>query len=111
MREIKAFIREHRVTEVVEALRKNDFRSMTLSEVEGTGRFTSKDDMPSLKFPVTHSKMVKLEMVCKKEDVKQIIQLICEHGSTGEKGDGIIYTSEVEQSIKIRTGEDNRDDL
>ncbi len=111
MKEIKAFIRENRTTEVVESLRDSGFLSMTLSEVEGTGRFTTKEDMPSLKFPVTHCKRVKLEIVCRKEDVEQIFQLIQEHGSTGEKGDGLIYVSDVEQILKIRTGEDGRNDL
>ena len=111
MREVKAFIRRTRTNDVVKALRRNNFKSMTITEVEGTGRFTRPDSEPSLKFPVTHSKMSKLELVCKREDATTIVQIISEVGGTGEKGDGIIYISEVEQIFKVRTGKENKEDL
>lgn len=111
MREVKAFIRHERATEVIQALRDNNFLSMTITEAEGTGRFTRPDDLPSLRFPVAHSKMVKLEIVCKKEDIKKVVKIISTHGSTGERGDGIIYVSAVEQVFKVRTGEESRDEL
>ncbi|MGY5848350.1 P-II family nitrogen regulator [Salegentibacter sp. HM20] len=96
MREIKAFVRRKRTNQVIKALRGNDFKSITVTQVEGTGRFTSRDAMPSLKFTLTHSRMSKLELICKKEDVEEIVRIISEHGRTHEKGDGIIYVSEVE---------------
>ena len=111
MREVKAFIRRNRVNEVIKALRDHDFRSVTVTEVEGTGRFTKPDAKPSLKFLLTHSKMTKLELVCKKEDVSKIAKIISEHGGTGEKGDGIIYVSEVEQIFKVSTGEESQHEL
>ena len=111
MREVKAFIRHFRATEVINALRDQDFKSITVTDVEGTGRFTRPDDRPSLKFTVTHSKMAKLELVCKREDVTKIVQIISEYGGTGEKGDGIIYISEVAQIFKVRTGKESIDDL
>ena len=87
MREIKAFIRKKRSNEVIEALRHAGFNSLTVSEAEGTGKYTKKEDMPSLRFPVTHSKMTKIEIVCKQEDVEPIVKVIHEQGSTGKKGD------------------------
>lgn len=111
MREVKAFIRRKRATDVIKGLHDNDFKSITVTDVEGTGRFTRPDARPSLKFTVTHSKMAKLELVCKKEDVTKIVQIISEHGGTGEKGDGIIYVSEVEQIFKVRTGEESQHEL
>ena len=113
MIEVKAFIRRNMVNGVIKALRDHDFRSVTVSEVEGTGRFTRPDNdtKASLKFQLTHSKMSKLELVCKKEDVPKMVQIISEHGGTGEKGDGIIYVSEVEQVFKVSTGEESQQDL
>jgi nitrogen regulatory protein P-II 1 len=111
MKEIKAFVRQKRTNDIIKALRDHDFRSITVTEVEGTGRFTKPDAKPSLKFPLAHSKMSKLELVCKREDVSKIVHIISEYGSTGEKGDGIIYTSDVDQIYKVRTGEESRDDL
>lgn len=111
MREIKAFIREKRSSEVIKALHEAGFSSLTISEAEGTGKYTKKDDMPSLRFPVTHSKMSKLEIVCKKEDVEAIVKIIHEHGGTGEKGEGIIFVSEVSKIYKVRTGKESREDV
>lgn len=111
MREVKAFIRRKRATDVIKGLRDNDFKSMTVTDVEGTGRFTKPDAKPSLKFTVTHSKMAKLELVCKKEDVSKIAKIISEYGSTGEKGEGLIYVTDVLQIFKVRTGQESREDI
>jgi nitrogen regulatory protein P-II 1 len=99
------------INNVIKVLRDNNFKSITLTDVEGTGRFTRRDDKPSFKFPVAHTKMAKLEIICKKEDVKTIVQIIHEHGGTGEKGDGIIYVSGVEQIFKVSTGEASQHEL
>ncbi len=111
MKEIKAFIRERRTNEIIAALRDAGCTSLTVSEAEGTGKYTKRDDMPSFRFPVTHSKMSKLEIVCKKEDVEAIVKIIHEHGETGEKGDGLIYISEVSKIYKVRTGKESREDI
>jgi nitrogen regulatory protein P-II 1 len=111
MKEVKAFIRHVQINNVIKGLRDNDFKSLTLTDVEGTGRFTRRDDKPSFKFPVAHTKMAKLEIICKKEDVEMVVRLIHEHGGTGEKGDGIIYVSDVEQIFKVKTGEESQHEL
>lgn len=111
MRELKAFIRKEKTNDVIKALRDTGFSSVTVSEAEGTGRYTKKSDKPSLRFPVTHSKMSRLEVVCKKEDVDTIVRIIHEQGSTGEKGDGLVFTSEVMQVFKVRTGAESHDDI
>ncbi len=111
MREVKAFIREERIVEVVEGLRDAGFKSLTLSPAEGTGKFTGEKALPSLQFPVTHSKMTNLQIVCRKEDVEQIVRLIHKHGSRDEKGEGLIYISEVLQLFKVRTGKSSTQDI
>jgi nitrogen regulatory protein P-II 1 len=111
MKEVKAFVRHERANDVIKGLRDNNFMSITVTEAEGTGRFTRPDDKPSLRFPVTHSKMAKLELVCKKDDVGRVVNLISTHGGTGRKGDGIIYVSEVEQIFKVKTGEESAHEL
>ncbi|WP_034888838.1 P-II family nitrogen regulator [Gillisia sp. Hel_I_29] len=111
MREVKAFIREKRANEVMQALRTEGFKSLTISEAEGTGNYTKKSDSPSLRFPLTHSKMSKLEIVCKKEDVESIVQVIHQHSGKGEKGEGLIYVSEVLEIYKVRTGKLSKEDI
>ena len=89
MREVKAFIRRTRTNDVIKALRKRDFKSMTITEVEGTGRYTRPDSEPSLKFPITHCKMTKLELICKKEEVEAIVDIISEMVVPEKKGMGL----------------------
>ena len=110
MRAIKAFIRRNMSDEVVMALRNAGFMSASMSDLEGTGKFTT-DDVQIFNLPANYSKMTKLEIICRKEDVESIIEVIHKYGSTGEKGDGMIYVSEVIKVFKIRTGLESLEDI
>ena len=103
MKEIKAFIRPEKIKEVVSALRKAGHLSLTVFEGEGTGNYTDPGkNWPSLKLPFLHSKVVKLEMVCSDNDVNSISELIRTHGRTGKRGDGLIYVSDIQETMRIR---------
>ncbi|MBL1232506.1 MAG: P-II family nitrogen regulator [Vicingaceae bacterium] len=105
MKEIQAFIRPEKLNDIYKALEKEGHCCLTIFNGEGTGKYTDQSkDWPSFKHPFLHSKMVKIEMVCKKEAVKKVTEIIQESGSTGESGDGLIYVSDVEEVIRIRDG-------
>lgn len=104
MKEIKAFIKPIKLENVVEALKENGFKSVTLSECEGTGAYKREDSAPSLKFHFTDSKMVKLELVCQNEDAQKACQIICENAATPYPADGIIYVSDINDAYRIKTG-------
>ncbi|APU70162.1 MULTISPECIES: P-II family nitrogen regulator [Flavobacteriaceae] len=105
MKEIKAFIKPKRVQKVIEALSEMGFKSMTISQAEGTGAFKAKGAKPSLDFHVTDSPVVKLELVCQNEEAQSAIDIITENGKTPDPGDGIIYLSDVEDAFRIKNGE------
>lgn len=105
MKEIKAFIKPHKLEMVVEELTTSGFESVTLSESEGTGSYKNQDSLPSLKFHFSDSKMIKLELVCQDEEVEIIVKIISEHAATSYPADGIIYVSDVIDAFKIKTGE------
>ena len=105
MKEIKAFIKPKRIQRIIEALTDNGFKSMTLSQGEGTGAFKAKGASPSLDFRVTDSPVVKLELVCQNEEAQSAIDIILENAKTTEPGDGIIYLSDIEDAFQIKTGE------
>lgn len=105
MKETKAFVKPNRIQKVIEALSDSGFKSMTLSQGEGTGAFKAKGASPSLDFHVTDSPVVKLELVCQNEEAQKAINIIVENGKTPEPGDGIIYVSDIENAFKIKTGE------
>jgi nitrogen regulatory protein P-II 1 len=105
MKEIKAFIKPNRVEKVVEALKKTGYKSVTLSKGEGTGAYKHKDASPSLDFHFTDSPVVKLELVCQNEDTDKVVRLICANAQTPERGDGIIYVTDIQKAFRIKTCE------
>jgi len=103
MKEIKAFIRPEKLNKVAQNLKENKFGCFSVFEGEGVGNYADPEkEYPSLKFPYLHGKVVKLEIVCKKEDVDDILTIIRTFAHTGQSGDGIIYVMNVEQKIKIK---------
>lgn len=104
MKEIKAFIRPNKVNDIVQYLREAGFENMTVSMAEGTGKFQDEKAFVSQKFSITNTEIAKLEIVAKDDDVDTISSLICEHGCTLNPGDGIIYISEVEKVLQVKTG-------
>jgi len=105
MKEIKAFIRPEKLNKVAQNLKENKFCCFTVFEGEGVGNYADPEtEFPSLKHPFLHNKVVKLEIVCKKENVDKILTIIRTFAHTGESGDGIIYVMDVEKKIKIKHG-------
>lgn len=103
MKEIKAFIRPEKLNKLAEHLKKEKFCCFTVFEGEGVGDYADPiTKFPSLKHPFLHNKVVKIELVCDKEDVDSIIKIIKDFGQTGDRGDGLIYVSNVEKRIRIR---------
>ena len=106
MKEMEAFIRPNKVNAIINQL-KLGFDNITISSAEGTGKFQGENAFVSQKFSVTNSEIAKLEIVVNDEDVNTISGIICKHGCTLNPGDGIIYISEVEKSIRVKTGLEN----
>ncbi|MDP3946350.1 MAG: P-II family nitrogen regulator [Lutibacter sp.] len=105
MKEIKAFVKPNRIQKIIDALTDNGFKSMTLSQAEGTGAFKAKDAKPSLDFHITDSPVIKIELVCQNEEAQEVIELILANGKTEEPADGIIYLTDIEDAFQIKTGE------
>jgi nitrogen regulatory protein P-II 1 len=51
--------------------------------------------------------VVKIEMVIEKEKIDKIIDILIKHAQTGKRGDGLIYVSNIDYSVRIKTGEHN----
>jgi|SRR5699024_949452 len=102
MKEIKAFIRPNMIDYVIDALENLDHPpGLTLSDVRGWGH--------PKKGAAQLVERIKLETVVPSQRVNQIINTIIEKGKTGNYGDGKIFVSDVEQAIRIRTGERDED--
>lgn len=107
MKEIKAYIKPHKLGAVTLALHGVEgLTGMSLSEVRGFGRSKSKgaphrltDDLMDY---VPH---VKIEIVCRDELVETIVGVIQKTAHTGLRGDGKIYISTVDDALRIQTRE------
>lgn len=103
MKEIKAFIRTNMIDYVIDAIENlEDAPGITLSDVRGWGHAEEKS-VPQL------VERIKLETVVPTHRVDEIMAVIIEKGQTGNYGDGKIFVSNVEQAVRIRTGETDED--
>ncbi|MBW1788657.1 MAG: P-II family nitrogen regulator [Deltaproteobacteria bacterium] len=102
MKEIKAFIKPHKLSDVTLALHKLEgMTGMSVSNVKGFGRLTlRKADQVMDFFPY-----VRIEIICRNELLDRIVEIIKKTAQTGLRGDGRIFVSDVDQSIRISTGE------
>jgi nitrogen regulatory protein P-II 1 len=102
MKEVKAFVHRHRVAEIVHALSTAGYRHLTVIDVRGLLRaLSAREEQYSIELGerVTHE--VRLEIVCKDDEVERAVQLIRSHGRTGQPIAGWVYVSPVEQAIPI----------
>jgi nitrogen regulatory protein PII len=103
MKEIKAYIKKHKLDEVIRALRKvQNLTGMSVLEScgYGIGWGGTKGDQHNDCRPG-----IKVEIICRDELVDQVVQVIEKAAHTGLKGDGKIYVGNIEQAVRISTGE------
>ena len=105
MKQIKAYIKSHKLDNVTRALQKvKRLRGMSVVEVKGFGR-KHKDD---LHHPVddlkNFARYSKIEIFCPEDLVEDLVSIIDNNACTGLRGDGKIYVSYVERAYKIGKG-------
>ena len=110
MKEVIAVIRRNKYYKTKEALIENHFYSLSAIDVLGRGKngvhyHTGNDDPIDLKdqHPFVAKKL--LEIYCRDEDVDDLIDTIIKANQTKNPGDGKIFVTDIEESIRIRTGE------
>lgn len=106
MKEIKAYIKRHKLTQVTLALQKVErLTGMTVVAVRGFGRGRTKDE-PQRIFDhfLSYIPFVKIEIVCHDDLVEELVSVIEENARTGLRGDGKIYVSNIEEAFKIGEG-------
>lgn len=107
MKEIKAIIQPFLLSKVVEALKEIEgLPGVTVSEVQGFGRAQAVSTQGSvLRGPVQYVNKSKLEVVVPDGLVEKVIQVIRQQAHTGSPGDGKIFVHQVDDVVRIRTGE------
>ncbi|MEN6437784.1 MAG: P-II family nitrogen regulator [Syntrophobacter sp.] len=107
MKEIKAYIKPHKLTNVTMNLQKIDgLTGVSISNVRGFGRSRAKNAPDKFsEDSIDLIPRIKIEIVCKNELVDLIVATIEKTAHTGLRGDGKIYVSDVDAAVRISTGE------
>ena len=112
MKLVTAIIKPFKLDEVREALAGVGVQGITVTEVKGFGRQKGHTELyRGAKYVVDFLPKVKVEVAVKTELVERVIEAIEKAANTGKIGDGKIFVFEVEQVIRIRTGETGPDAL
>lgn len=110
MKKVEAIIKPFKLDEVKDALGEIGIQGMTVSEVKGFGRTGGKKEVyRGSAYVVDFVPKVKIEVVVSDSQVAPVIDAIEKAGKTGRIGDGKIFITPVEDSIRIRTGERGED--
>jgi nitrogen regulatory protein P-II 1 len=110
MKKIEAVIKPFKLDEVKDALGAVGIQGMTVTEVKGFGRTGGKKEIyRGSAYVVDFVPKVKLEIVCVDEIVADVLEAIEKAAKTGRIGDGKIFVTPVEETVRIRTGERGKD--
>ena len=106
MKKIEAIIRTFKLDDVKNALNEQRMLGMTVTEVRGFGRQKGHTEVyRGAEYTVDFLPKVKIEIVARDEDVDRIVGVIIAAARSGQVGDGKIFVTDVNQAIRIRTGE------
>ncbi len=112
MKLITAIIKPFKLDEVRQALSEIGVQGITATEVKGFGRQKGHTELyRGAEYVVDFLPKVKLEIALKTDLVDQAIEAISKAANTGKIGDGKIFVSSIEQTIRIRTGETGQEAL
>ncbi len=106
MKMITAVVKPFKLDDVREALSEIGVQGITVTEVKGFGRQKGHTELyRGAEYVVDFLPKVKIEIAVSDGLVDQVIEAISKAANTGKIGDGKIFVSQLEQAIRIRTGE------
>jgi len=112
MKKIEAIIRSSKFEQVKEALSEKNINFFTFFEVKGYGHEKSKSmAYRGAIYDQGYIGRVKLEIIVSEEFVEPAIDAVLSAANTGEKGDGLIYISNLDEIINIRTSLKNSESI
>jgi nitrogen regulatory protein P-II 1 len=112
MKKIEAIIKHFKLDEVRDALNKVGIQGMTVTEVKGFGRQKGHMEVyRGVEYEVKFLPKVKVEVAIPAERLDEVLKVIQENAKTGDIGDGKIFIYDLEDTIRIRTGERGKEAL
>ncbi|WP_114292791.1 P-II family nitrogen regulator [Pseudosulfitobacter sp. DSM 107133] len=112
MKLIIATIKPFKLEDVRQALTEAGVRGMMVTEIKGFGSQSGHTEIyRGAEYAVNFVPKIKLEIVVDSAAADQVVETIKKTAHTGKIGDGKIFVLDVEQAVRVRTGETNQDAL
>ena len=106
MKKIEAIVRHFKLEDVKDALVEKGVTGMTITEVRGFGRQKGHTEVyRGTEYTVDFVPKVKIEVVVDDAKLQTAISTIVKAAQTGQVGDGKIFVSSLDETVRIRTGE------
>jgi len=110
MKMVEAIVKPFKLDEVKEALTRVGIHGMTIEEVRGFGRQKGHTELyRGAEYSVDFLPKVKIQILVPDEKAANVVEAIMDSARTGKIGDGKIFVTDVEEVIRIRTGEKGPD--
>jgi nitrogen regulatory protein P-II 2 len=112
MKLLIAIVKPFKLDDVREALADLGIQGLTVTETKGFGRQKGHAELyRGAEYVVDFLPKIKLEIAINDEQVEEVISSICKAAETGKIGDGKIFVLNIENAMRIRTGETGSDAL
>lgn len=112
MKLVTAIIKPFKLDDVREAISEIGIDGLTVTEVKGFGRQKGHTELyRGAEYQVDFLPKVKLEVAIQDEQVERLVEAIVGAAKTGKIGDGKVFVYDLEQAVRIRTGEVNTEAL
>jgi nitrogen regulatory protein P-II 2 len=112
MKMMTAIIKPFKLDDVRDALHQLGISGMTVEEVKGYGRQKGHTELyRGAEYVVEFQPKIKIQIGISDDRVDAVIEVVCKAASTGKIGDGKIFITPLEQSVRIRPGETGEEAL
>ncbi|MBI5492711.1 MAG: P-II family nitrogen regulator [Deltaproteobacteria bacterium] len=112
MKKVEAIIKPFKLDDVKKALSEINVEGMTVTEVKGFGRQKGHTEFyRGAEYTVDFLPKIKIEIVTAEEMAPKVVEAIVLAAKTGKIGDGKIFVTSIEETIRIRTGEGGKNAL
>ena len=106
MKLITAIVKPHKVGEVRDALRDIGVRGLTVSDAQGYGRQGGHTEVyRGAEYQIDFVPKIRVEVLANDDDVAHVIETIVAAAQTGKIGDGKVWVQNIEEVVRVRTGE------
>ena len=106
MKLVTAILKPHKLEEVKDALESFGVKGITVSQASGFGRQRGHTEVyRGAEYTVDLVPKVRLEVLADDADADSVVEVIVKAASTGSIGDGKVWTTPVDQVVRVRTGE------